>query len=48
MAADTEKRQEMIDRSGQMGVPVTFIDDKMIVGFDKNQFVAELGLEAAA
>ncbi len=48
VAADTEKRQEMIDRSGQMGVPVTFIDDKMIVGFDKNQFVAELDLEAAA
>lgn len=47
VAADTEKRQEMIERSGQMGVPVTFINDTMIIGFDKNKLVSELGLGAA-
>lgn len=47
VAADTEKRQEMIDKSGQMGVPVVFIGDEMIVGFDKKRFEEELGLTEA-
>ena len=38
VATDMEKRQEMIDKSGQMGVPVVFIGDEMIVGFDKKRF----------
>ncbi len=44
VAADMEKRQEMIDKSGQMGVPVIFIGDDMIIGFDKKRFVETLGL----
>lgn len=44
VATDMEKRQEMIDKSGQMGVPVIFIGDDMVVGFDKNKFVDLLGL----
>lgn len=48
VAADMEKRQEMIDRSGQMGVPVIFVGDEMIVGFDKKRLEAELGLSAQA
>lgn len=48
VANDMEKRQEMIDKSGQMGVPVVFIGDDMIVGFDKKRFVELLGLEDAA
>jgi len=47
VANDMEKRQEMIDKSGQMGVPVIFIGDDMIVGFDKNKFVELLGLGEA-
>lgn len=35
VAADLEKRQEMIQKSGQMGVPVIIIDEEIIVGFDK-------------
>ncbi len=35
VAADLPKRQEMIDKSGQLGVPVILIDDQVIVGFDK-------------
>jgi glutaredoxin 3 len=30
-----EKRQEMIDMTGQMGVPVIRIGDDVVVGFDK-------------
>ena len=37
VSADTEKRKEMVDRSGQMGVPVILIGDEMIVGFDKEK-----------
>jgi glutaredoxin-like YruB-family protein len=44
VAEDTTKRQEMIERSGQMGVPVIFIDDQMIVGFNKDKLTTALGL----
>lgn len=33
--SDREKAQEMVEKSGQMGVPVIDIDGEMIVGFDK-------------
>lgn len=32
---DIEKRKEMIDMTGQMGVPVIRIGDDVIVGFDE-------------
>jgi glutaredoxin-like YruB-family protein len=32
---NTEKRQEMIDMTGQMGVPVIRIGDDVVVGFDQ-------------
>ncbi len=48
VAADTEKRQEMIEKSGQMGVPVIFIGDDMIVGFDKKHIEEALGLNGEA
>ncbi len=48
VATDMEKRQEMIDKSGQMGVPVVFIGDDMIVGFDKKRFEELLGVAEAA
>lgn len=35
VSADTAKAQEMIDKSGQMGVPVLEINGKILVGFDK-------------
>jgi glutaredoxin-like YruB-family protein len=44
VAGNLEKRKEMIDKSGQMGVPVIIIDDKLIVGFDKPEIVKMLGL----
>ncbi|MCA9354313.1 MAG: glutaredoxin family protein [Candidatus Kaiserbacteria bacterium] len=35
VATDAEKRQEMIDMTGQMGVPVIKIGDDIIIGFDE-------------
>ena len=46
VAADMEKRQEMIDKSGQMGVPVIVIGDELIVGFDKEKIAAAVGVPA--
>jgi len=37
VAENHEKAQEMIKKSGQMGVPVLEIDGEIIVGFDKEK-----------
>lgn len=44
VGTDLEKRKEMIEKSGQMGVPVIFIGDEMTVGFDKARLSELLGL----
>lgn len=44
VASDVEKRKEMMDKSGQMGVPVIVVGDEMIVGFDKPVIAKALGL----
>lgn len=41
---DAEKRQEMIDKSGQMGVPVLIIGEEIIIGFDKVKIDSALNL----
>ena len=46
VASDLEKRQEMIQKSGQMGVPVIYVGDELIVGFDKERLVSTLGIAA--
>ncbi len=35
VASDLEKRKEMVDMTGQMGVPVIRIGDDVVVGFDE-------------
>lgn len=44
VSSDMEKRKEMIEKSGQMGVPVITIDDKLVVGFDKPKIMELLGI----
>ena len=44
VATDAEKRNEMIERSGQMGVPVIDVDGELIVGFDKARLMELLGI----
>ncbi len=43
VAEDLEKRKEMIDMTGQMGVPVIRINDDVIVGFDERKIKELLG-----
>ena len=44
VASNLEKRKEMLEKSGQMGVPVIIIDEELIVGFNKPKIVQLLGL----
>ncbi len=44
VAANLEKRKEMVDKSGQMGVPVTDIEGKIIVGFDRDALKSALSI----
>jgi len=37
--------QEMIDKSGQMGVPVMDIDGQIVVGFNKNKIMELLNIK---
>jgi glutaredoxin-like YruB-family protein len=37
VANDSEKANEMIQKSGQMGVPVIEVDNEIIVGFDQSK-----------
>ncbi len=44
VAADLDKRTEMIDMTGQMGVPVIRIGDDVIIGFDEPKLKELLSL----
>jgi len=44
VAANPEKGKEMVEKSGQMGVPVLAIGDEIIVGFNKEKINAALSL----
>jgi glutaredoxin len=44
VASDLERRKEMIEKSGQMGVPVIIIGDELTVGFDKPKVAGLLGV----
>jgi glutaredoxin 3 len=44
VAEDSEKRNEMVEKSGQMGVPVILIGGEMTIGFDEGKVKELLGL----
>ena len=44
VAEDDSAREAMIEKSGQLGVPVIEINGKIIVGFDSNAISKELEL----
>jgi glutaredoxin len=46
VSVDAAKREEMIELTGQLGVPVIQIGDELMVGFDRAKVAAKLGLEA--
>lgn len=37
VSADQAKRKEMLEKSGQMAVPVIFVGDEMTVGFNESK-----------
>ena len=44
VAQDAAARDEMIQKSGQLGVPVIDVDGKIIVGFDQPELKETLGI----
>ncbi|MFH1509676.1 MAG: glutaredoxin domain-containing protein [Candidatus Nealsonbacteria bacterium] len=44
VASDDKAREEMIEKSGQMGVPVIDINGEFIVGFEKGKISKLLGI----
>lgn len=45
VAADERARDEMVQKSGQLGVPVIEIDGKIVVGFDRPQLSELLNIK---
>ena len=45
VAADAAKREEMIEMTGQMGVPVIRIGDDVVIGFDEPKVKELLKME---
>jgi len=44
VASDAAARDDMLARSGQLGVPVIDIDGKIVIGFDQARLKELLGL----
>lgn len=47
VASDSERRKEMVEKSGQLGVPVILIDDEVVVGFNRPKLQRLLGIDGA-
>jgi len=45
VSRDHARAQEMIEKSGQMGVPVLDIDGNIVVGFDVERIKTLLGIK---
>lgn len=45
VSQDKVAQEEMIKKSGQMGVPVVEIDGEIIIGFNKNKIVELLNIK---
>jgi glutaredoxin 3 len=46
VAQDDAAREAMIQKSGQMGVPVIEVNGETVVGFDKKKLAELLGVKA--
>ncbi len=44
VSQDQQRAQQMVERSGQMGVPQLWIDDQVVVGFNRPQINMMLGI----
>ena len=46
VATDMKAREDMLEKSQQLGVPVIDVDGTIIIGFDKKNLETALGLNA--
>ena len=46
VTVDLEAREYMIQKSGQLGVPVIEVGDTMVLGFDKNKLSQLLNIQS--
>jgi glutaredoxin-like YruB-family protein len=44
VGTDLAKREEMISKSGQMGVPVISVGEDIVIGFNKPKLMELLGI----
>lgn len=47
VGTDIDKRKEMVEKTGQMGVPVIVVGEDVVVGFDEAHLRQLLDLQAA-
>jgi len=45
VASNMDKRKEMMEKSGQLGVPVILIDDAVVVGFNRPKLAQLLDIK---
>ena len=45
VAPDAKEREEMVKKSGQLGVPVIEIDGQIVIGFDQAKLSELLGIK---
>ena len=45
VSADDKAREEMVEKSSQLGVPVIDIDGRIIIGFDKEMLLKLLNVK---
>lgn len=45
VAQDAQARDEMVQKSGQLGVPVIDIDGQIVIGFDQARLVSLLDIK---
>ena len=45
VASNMEKRREMMEKSGQLSVPVITIDKEVVVGFDRSRLAQLLEIK---
>ena len=45
VSIDMARRKEMMEKSGQMGVPVIVIGDEMVIGFDEDRIKEKMGIK---
>jgi glutaredoxin-like YruB-family protein len=45
VSQDEEAQKEMVQKTGQMGVPVIMIDEEVVVGFDKERIAKILNIQ---